>query len=110
MPNRRQPAALDLSYAWRFTALGGLAVGLALSPAAAGADRAQSAVALAVSLAAGAGLAIARPRGRTGAVSWLALTALAAAVAGAVLGALRLQAIDAGAFEGPPGSELAVRG
>ena len=100
-----------MSIAWRFAALGGTTAGLLLSPAlpAGSADLAPPILALAA--AAAFGLAAARPAG--GASSrgiWLALIALVGATAGAAGGALRLAAIDAGAFEGPVGGRATARG
>jgi competence protein ComEC len=65
-------------------------------------------VASAVALAS---LAVARPA-RTAAAQgvWIALAALAAALGGVALGALRLAAIDRGAFDGPVGRPATVRG
>ena len=97
--------------AWRFAVLGGATGGLALSPAAP---------------AGSAG--IARRCWRSGwprrwpgrrapgrpwrgaRVAWLALVALAAAAAGLAVGALRLAAIDRGAFDGPVGGRRRRRG
>jgi competence protein ComEC len=70
----------------------------------------QCAVALLVAAAAGAALGVVRPRPGTRAIGWLSLVALAAAVAGLAAGSLRLRAIDAGAFDPPPGREVVVRG
>jgi competence protein ComEC len=51
-----------------------------------------------------------RPRPGAGAIAWVSLVALAAVVAGLAVGSLRLAAIDAGAFDEPPGRSIAVRG
>ena len=65
-------------------------------------------VAAAVALA---GLGVARPpRAATAQAVWVALAALAAALAGVALGALRVAAIDRGAFDGPVGRPATVRG
>ncbi len=66
---------------------------------------------LALGLAAVAGLIAARP-GERGAArgAWLALLALAAAAWGLAVGALRLAAIDGGAFHGPTGRPTTARG
>jgi competence protein ComEC len=97
--------------AWRFALLGGATAGLALSPlaAVAGAD-------IGPGLGAGALLALvglASARARRGAVAraaWIGLVSLAAAAGGFVIGALRLAAIDGGAFHGPVGRRATVRG
>ena len=66
---------------------------------------------LALGLAAVAGLIAARP-GERGAArgAWLALLALSAAASGLAVGALRLAAIDGGAFHGPTGRPTTARG
>jgi competence protein ComEC len=66
---------------------------------------------LALGLAASAGLVAARPKDRGGAwYAWLALLALAASACGLAVGALRLAAIDRGAFQGPIGQPATARG
>jgi competence protein ComEC len=55
-------------------------------------------------------LALTRPHARTAAVAWLALVALAGAGGGALTGAARLRAIDAGAYSAPSGDRVTVRG
>ena len=67
-------------------------------------------LALTAALGAEGGLALARPRRRAGALPWLALVSLAAAIAGGAAGSLRLAAIDAAAFDEPPGRAIGVRG
>jgi competence protein ComEC len=88
--------------AWRFAALGGGTAGLAISPLVPPGSRDHATAVLALALAAAFGLAVARPRERAPAhLVWLALVALAATSAGMATGALRLAAIDGGAFDGP---------
>jgi competence protein ComEC len=66
---------------------------------------------LVLAAAAGLALVVARPRGRPAAARvWLALLALTAAAAGLAVGALRLTAIDRGAFHGPSGRAAMVTG
>jgi competence protein ComEC len=60
-------------------------------------------------LGAGSALAVTRPRGRP-AAAWLVLVALVAALAGLLLGAARLRAIDGGAYRARVGSHAAVSG
>src|ERR671931_660369 len=67
-------------FAWRFAALAGLALGL--SQLVGAADRGRCMLALTAALGAEGGLALARPRRRAGALPWLALVSLAAAIAG----------------------------
>ena len=97
--------------AWRFAVLGGATAGLALSPAAPVGSAGIARPMLALGLAAGAGLMAARPGDRDVARgAWLALLALAAAACGLAVGALRLGAIDHGAFRGPIGQPTTARG
>ena len=97
--------------AWRFAVLGGATAGLALSPAAPAGSAGIARAMLALGLAAGAGLVVARPGDRGAApAAWLALFALAAAAGGLAVGALRLEAIDRGAFRGPVGQPTTARG
>jgi competence protein ComEC len=89
---------------WRFGALGGVTVGLALSPLV----DAPGDLGLAPPLAAAIlGLAAFRPR-RAGATTWLCLVALTGACAGLIAGAERLAAIDRGALVAPAGQRLEV--
>jgi competence protein ComEC len=97
--------------AWRFAVLGGATAGLALSPAAPVGGAGIARPMLALGLAAGAGLVVARPGDRDAARgAWLALLAVAAAASGVAVGALRLAAIDRGAFHGPIGRPTTARG
>ena len=97
--------------AWRFAALGGATAGLALSAATPVDAGPVAAPALAITIAAGLGLVVARPRTPDcGHVPWLALVALAAATGGLAVGALRLAAIDGGAFHGPAGRPATALG
>ncbi len=97
--------------AWRFAVLGGATGGLALSPAAPAGSAGIARAMLALGLAAAVGLVVARPGDRGAAPSaWLALFALAAAACGLAVGALRLAAIDRGAFRGPVGRPTTARG
>jgi competence protein ComEC len=90
--------------ACRFAVLGGAVAGLALSAVAPGREASPSLPTVTIAVAAVLGLAAGRPRAQgAGLVAWLALVALLAAAAGLALGALRLAAIDAGAFRGPTG-------
>ena len=91
----------------RVAALGGLAVGLALSPLLPGAGGKDVTLALA---GAAALLVATRPRGRGASLPWIALVALVATLAGGLLGAARVRALDAGALRGEAGSRLLVRG
>jgi competence protein ComEC len=95
---------------WRFAVIGGLAAGLAVSPiASAGAGDSPAAL-LGLAAVAGAALALTPwPHGRG---RWIkaALIVLSAAIAGLSLGAMRLAAIDAGAFAGPIGRPATARG
>lgn len=91
---------------WRFAALGGLAAGLAISPLAPSTAGAAPSVAVLLSLVA---LVALRRCGRESIV-WLALLAAACAAAGLIGGAARLRAIDRGAYDGSPGSRVAVHG
>jgi competence protein ComEC len=95
---------------WRFAVIGGLAAGLALAPLASPGARDSAGPLLGLAAIAGAALALtAWPRGRG---RWLqaALLALAAAVAGLSLGAMRVAAIDRSAFAGPIGQAATARG
>jgi competence protein ComEC len=107
---QRAAAGIEPGCAWRFAALGGLALGLALSPLAGPANRDQCTLAVAVTLVAATGLALLRPRSGPGAIAWLALVALAGSISGLAIASLRLGAIDGGAFDQPPGREAEVRG
>jgi competence protein ComEC len=94
---------------WRTWTLAGLAAGLAASPAAGlGGARASTFAALgSLGLVALLVAAPAPPRGSTG---WLALLVLCGGLAGVGIGALRLAAIDSGAFFGAAGTSASVRG
>src|SRR3954469_21793746 len=94
--------------AWRFAVLGGVAAGLALSSVVPPGAGDQATPLLAAASIAGGALALARAR-RCGLV-WLGLVALAAATAGMAVGAMRLDAIDRGAFHGPIGRDATARG
>ena len=97
--------------AWRFAVLGGSTAGLALSPAVPLGGNGIARPVLALGLAAGTCLGATRPGdGGGGRAAWLALMALAAAACGLALGALRLAAIDRGAFHGPIGRPTTARG
>lgn len=94
---------------WRFAVIGGLVAGLATSSLASQ-TRASPRPLLGLAVVAGGVLALTPwPRGRG---SWVkaALLALAAAVAGLSLGAMRLAAIDGGASTGPVGHVATARG
>jgi competence protein ComEC len=97
--------------AWRFAVLGGATAGLALSPAVPVGSAGIARSMLALGLTAGVCLAAARPGDRGAARgTWLALLALAAAASGLAAGALRLAAIDRGAFQGPIGRPTTALG
>lgn len=98
--------------AWRFAGLGGATAGLALSAALPpGGEAGLARTLLVLAGLAGLGLSAARPSGRrAGASAWLALVALAAVAAGLAVGAMRLAAIDRGAFHGPAGRAATVTG
>ena len=102
-------SALDPTYVWRFAALAGAAAGLAFSPLVPVAQRGGAGTAIAVAAVAASGLLIARPRRRSAAPGWLTLVLAAALLAGLAIGALRLAAIDGGAFDATPGA-AALRG
>lgn len=106
-----------LGLAWRFAALGGLTAGLLASPLAT--SGVPGIAGLAVVAIAAPALAATAPRARpqvgsteigADAWAWLAVVALAAAIAGISIGGLRIAAIDAGALETVPGSRVAIRG
>jgi hypothetical protein len=84
---------------------------LALSPLASGDFAPAAPGVLVTSAVAFVALAIARPAptGPAHAI-WIASVALAATLAGAAVGTLRLEAIDAGAFHGQVGRRATVRG
>jgi len=103
---RRDPA---LGVAWRFAALGGVTVGLALSPAASADAGGAGALALAVGGAGALGALAPRRRGPA-AIAWLAAIAFAAGIAGLVGGAARLEAIDGGAAHLALGERMEVTG
>jgi len=95
---------------WRFALLGGLATGLAASPIVPQDARATAATVLGLAIVGGALLAATPwPAGR-GAWAKVAPVALAAIAAGLSLGAMRLAAIDRGAFAGPIGRPGTARG
>jgi competence protein ComEC len=97
--------------AWRFGVLGGATAGLALSPALPAASVGPARPMFALGLAAGVALIAVRPRERVAPRgAWLALLALAAASIGLAVGALRIAAIDRGAFRGPTGRPATALG
>ena len=95
----------QLGLAWRFAALGGLAIGLAVSPAGAAAPpasrRSSRCLAVAIALRPAARSSTARGRGALARLPSRPSPALAAAR----LGAARVAAIDAGALA-PPGAQV----
>jgi competence protein ComEC len=97
------------AHAARFCALVGLVAGLALSPAALPLPGGAGGLAL---LAAGAlaSLMALRPRAAGRPIAWLAALAATTALAGLWIGAIRVRAIDAGAFAGRPGAPVEARG
>jgi competence protein ComEC len=107
---KRLLEARDISREWRFAVLAGATAGLAFAPIAPPdpAVTAVGAAPLAVLT-----LTALRPGGdsRTWqALAWLALIALAAALAGLLLGGARLHAIDAGALRARPGLHASLTG
>ena len=98
------------SLASRFAVLGGIAAGLALSPMAPAIAGASPMPVLAAALIGGGSLALIRPPGSGARTVRIALVALAACVGGLGIGAMRLAAIDGGAFDGPIGRPATARG
>src|SRR3954470_10977482 len=94
--------------AWRFAVMGGVAAGLALSSVMPPGAGDQATPLLAAASITGGALALVRAR-RCGLV-WLGLVVLAATTAGMAVGAMRMDAIDRGAFHGPIGREATARG
>jgi competence protein ComEC len=94
------------AHAARFSALGGLTGGLALSPVA---PSLPDGLAILVLGAAGA-LAALRPREGQRTSAWLVALAATAMLAGLWIGAARLRAIDAGAYAGTTGTRVEARG
>jgi competence protein ComEC len=100
----------DWALEWRFAALAGGAVGLALTPLAApdpGLAAAGAAPLAVITLAA------LRPRQGPRpwpALTWLALVGLVAALAGLLVGGARLHAIEEGALRGRAGSHVSLSG
>ena len=95
---------------WRFALVGGLAAGLAISPLAPQTAHDMAGTLLVLSVVGAGAIACTRwPRGPT---RWLkvAMLGLAAASAGLALGAMRVAAIDDGAFAGPIGRTATARG
>ena len=93
-----------IGLAWRFAALGGLALGLAVAPA-----TAPATAPLPLPVLLGIAVALARPR-RGRALPWLCLVGAVAALTGLVAGVARVAAIDAGALEPQEGQWLEARG
>lgn len=87
--------------------LGGLAAGLALSPVAPAQVGRGTVAALVLGSAA---LAVLRPGADRGRAPWLVFLALAAGLAGLIVGSARVAAIDGGALHGSRGEELNLRG
>jgi competence protein ComEC len=110
---------LEPAGAWRFAALGGLTIGLAVAPPLGGRTLALELVV--AGLAAAAALVVFTPgcagafggtraAGRMAAAAWLALLGLAFAAVGGGIGIARVGAIDAGALDLAPGGHIAVTG
>ena len=93
---------------WRFPALAGMAAGLALSPLGEGAGGAAEIAALILCIAGLAGWGI--PDRRPIEAAWMALLCLTCAVAGLLVGAARLRALDRDAYAASPGERSTVRG
>ena len=103
-------AACDWPREWRFAALAGATVGLATAPLA---PPDPATAALGSAPIAVLTLAALRPSERSRewvGIAWLALVALAAALAGLLVGGTRLHAIDAGALRARPGLHISVTG
>ncbi len=103
-------AGREWSRDWRFAALAGIAVGLALAPVAPPDPSLAAAGAMpiaAITLAALRPDAASRP---WIALSWLALVALVAALAGLLIGGARLHAIDGGALQARSGTRVSLSG
>jgi competence protein ComEC len=94
---------------WRFAALGGAVAGLALAPLAPAHPSIRALGALPIAVLA---LGALRPGNahRGAAVGWLAIIALAAGLAGLLVGGARLRAIDAGALQARAGQHASVDG
>jgi competence protein ComEC len=92
---------------WRISALGGLSAGLALSPLAPSAGGDFDLLALGALLLATVLLGASGERAQ---IAWLALVCLGATLAGLLVGAARVRAIDAGAYAGRFGSRASVTG
>lgn len=93
---------------WRFAALAGVVVGLALAPLAAADPSVRALGAVPIALI---GLAAARPSaGRPAAHVWLVVVGLVASLAGLLAGGARLHSIDAGALRARSGQPASVDG
>src|SRR4051794_11839440 len=93
---------------WRFAALTGATVGLALAPLV---TPHPSLGAAGVAPIAVIGLSLLRPhRGVPAVLAWLAVVALVASLAGLLVGGARLHSIDAGALRARPGQRATVDG
>lgn len=92
----------DPRFAWRFAALAGIAIGLALSPALPAQARSSAVAAIAIAALGACALVAARP-GREGAVPWLLLVVAVGTLGGAGVGCLRLDGSDAGALRARAG-------
>jgi competence protein ComEC len=94
---------------WRFAALLGATVGLALAPLVMADPSARALGAVPIAVIA---VATARPRREEGGRwwAWLVLIALVAALAGLLAGGARLHAIDEGALRARPGTEGRIDG
>jgi competence protein ComEC len=101
---------LDPSFAWRFAVLGGATAGLALAPLLSAGQRGGAVISTAVAALVAISLAAMRPPGGGAGGAWLALVLAAALLAGLGVGAVRLAAIDRGAFDGPVGRSVTVGG
>src|SRR3954453_10729884 len=93
---------------WRFAAVAGATVGLALAPLV---SPHPSVGAAGVAPIAVIGMSLLRPRdGVWAALAWLAVIGLVAALAGLLVGGARLHSIDAGALRARPGQPVKVDG
>ncbi|HSD23120.1 MAG TPA: ComEC/Rec2 family competence protein [Solirubrobacterales bacterium] len=102
--------ARDWAGEWRFAALAGATAGSALAPLAPPDPSLAAAGALPI---AAIGLAALRPGDGarpTAALTWLALLALVATLAGFLIGGARVRAIDAGALRARSGAQVSLTG
>ncbi|MGZ5419127.1 MAG: hypothetical protein ACXWES_01255, partial [Solirubrobacterales bacterium] len=95
---------------WRPPALAGATAGVALSPLAAPVEPRPGIVAVAVAVLLLAALKPALTEPGSPARAWLGALVIAAAVAGLLVGSVRLTAIDGGAFQAAAGRPATATG